>query len=38
MHRVNTAANVIEANMPLGQPYSLGDQQARDLAAIINSH
>ncbi|MBB3142091.1 c-type cytochrome [Halomonas organivorans] len=38
MHRVNTAANFIKANMPLGQPYSLSDQQAWDLAAFINGH
>lgn len=38
MHRVNTAANFIKANMPLGKPYSLSDQQAWDVAAFINSH
>ncbi|RTR07256.1 c-type cytochrome [Halomonas nitroreducens] len=38
MHRVNTAANFIKANMPLGKPYSLTDQQAWDVAAFINSH
>lgn len=38
MHRVNTAAGFIKANMPLGKPYSLSDQDAWDLAAFINSH
>ncbi|WP_299236784.1 c-type cytochrome [uncultured Halomonas sp.] len=38
MHRVNTAANFIKANMPLGKPYSLTDQEAWDVAAFINSH
>ncbi|MDT0502006.1 MULTISPECIES: c-type cytochrome [unclassified Halomonas] len=37
MHRVNTAAGFIKANMPLGKPYSLSDQQAWDVAAYINS-
>ncbi|MDR5868489.1 c-type cytochrome [Halomonas koreensis] len=38
MHRVNTAANFIKANMPLGKPGSLTDQQAWDVAAFINGH
>jgi len=38
MHRVNTAAAFIHANMPLGKPYSLSEQQAWDVAAYINSH
>lgn len=38
MHRVNTAAGFIKANMPLGKPNSLSDQDAWDLAAFINSH
>ncbi|WP_201588015.1 c-type cytochrome [Psychrobacter jeotgali] len=38
MHRVNTAAGFIYANMPLGLPYSLSEQQAWDVAAYINSH
>jgi thiosulfate dehydrogenase len=38
MHRVNTAANFIKANMPLGKPITLTDQQAWDVAAFINSH
>lgn len=38
MHRVNTAAGFIYANMPLGKPYSLSPQEAWDVAAYINSH
>jgi thiosulfate dehydrogenase len=38
MHRVNTAAAFIKANMPLGKPNSLTDQEAWDVAAFINSH
>ena len=38
MHRVNTAAGFIYANMPLGQPFSLTTQEAWDVAAYINSH
>lgn len=38
MHRVNTAAGFIEANMPLGKPGSLSAQQAWDVAAFIDSH
>lgn len=38
MHRVNTAAGFIKANMPLGKAYSLSDQEAWDVAAYINSH
>jgi thiosulfate dehydrogenase len=37
MHRINTAAGFIWANMPLGQPKSLTEQQAWDVAAYINS-
>ncbi|MFD1009312.1 MULTISPECIES: c-type cytochrome [Oceanisphaera] len=37
MHRVNTAANFIQHNMPLGQPGKLTDQQAWDVATYINS-
>jgi thiosulfate dehydrogenase len=37
MHRVNTAAAFIKANMPLGQQNSLTDQQAWDVAAFVNS-
>lgn len=38
MHRINTAAGFIKANMPLGQGGSLTDQQAWDVAAFVNSH
>jgi thiosulfate dehydrogenase len=38
MHRVNTAAGFIKANMPLGKPDSLTLQQAWDVAAFINHH
>lgn len=38
MHRVNTAAGFIYANMPLGQPFSLTPQEAWDVAAFVNSH
>lgn len=38
MHRINTAAGFIKANMPLGKPNSLTDQQAWDVAAFMNSH
>lgn len=36
MHRVNTAAAFIKANMPFGKP-DLTEQQAWDVAAFINS-
>lgn len=38
MSRIDTAAGFIKANMPLGKPYSLTDQEAWDVAAFINSH
>lgn len=38
MARIDTAAGFIKANMPLGKPYSLSDQEAWDAAAYINSH
>lgn len=38
MHRVNTAAAFIQANMPLGQGQTLTNQQAWDVALFINSH
>jgi thiosulfate dehydrogenase len=38
MHRVNTAAAFVKANMPLGQGNSLSDQQSWDVAAFVNSH
>ncbi len=36
--RLNTAAGFIKHNMPLGQPGSLSDQEAWDLAMFMNSH
>ncbi len=38
MHRINTAADFIKANMPLGKGGSLTDQEAWDVAAFMNSH
>lgn len=38
MHRINTAAAFIQANMPLGKGGTLTRQQAWDVAAWINSH
>lgn len=38
MHRVDTAAGFIKANMPLGKPNSLNDQEAWDVATFVNSH
>jgi thiosulfate dehydrogenase len=38
MARIDTAAGFIKANMPLGKPFSLTDQEAWDVAAYINSH
>jgi len=37
MHNVNKAAFFIKANMPLGLPNSLSDQDAWDVSAYINS-
>jgi thiosulfate dehydrogenase len=37
MHHVPTAAAFIKANMPLGQPNTLTDQEAWDVAAFVNS-
>lgn len=37
MHRINTAANFIYANMPLGNSMQLTNQQAWDVAAFINA-
>ncbi len=37
MHRVNTAAGFIKANMPLSQGGQLSDQDAWDVAYYINS-
>lgn len=38
MHRINTAASFIHANMPLGKGGSLSEQQAWDVAYFVNSH
>jgi thiosulfate dehydrogenase len=38
MQQVNNAAGFIKANMPLGQGYSLSDQEAWDVALFIDSH
>jgi thiosulfate dehydrogenase len=38
MHRINTAASFIRANMPLGKGGTLSVQQAWDVAYYINSH
>jgi thiosulfate dehydrogenase len=38
MHRTNTAAAFIRANMPLGKPNTLTEQEAWDVAAYMNSH
>lgn len=38
MHRVETAAQFIKVAMPLGLGGSLGNQDAWDVAAFINSH
>lgn len=38
MHRVNTAADFIQHNMPLGQPGKLTEQEAWDVATYLNSH
>ncbi|WKE64023.1 c-type cytochrome [Gallaecimonas kandeliae] len=38
MHRVDTAAAFLHANMPLGKALQLTEQQAWDLAAFIDSH
>ncbi|WP_282167645.1 c-type cytochrome [Shewanella japonica] len=37
MHRVNTAANFIYENMPLGKSIQLSVQEAWDVAAFINA-
>ena len=38
MHRINTAAGFIKANMPYGRGGMLTDQQAWDVAMFMNSH
>lgn len=38
MHRINTAAGFIQANMPYGLGGTLSEQEAWDVALFINSH
>ena len=38
MSRLDLAAGFIKANMPLGNPYTLSDQQAWDVAYYMDSH
>jgi thiosulfate dehydrogenase len=38
MHRINTAASFIRANMPLGKGGTLSVQDAWDVAYYLNSH
>lgn len=38
MHKINTAAGFIKANMPLGRGGMLSDQEAWDVSYFINSH
>jgi thiosulfate dehydrogenase len=38
MHRIDTAAGFIKANMPLGRGGSLSDQDAWDVAAFVDGH
>jgi thiosulfate dehydrogenase len=38
MHRINTAAAFIKANMPLSKSDTLTDQQAWDVATFVMSH
>jgi thiosulfate dehydrogenase len=38
MHRIDAAAAFVKHNMPLGMGGSLGDQEAWDVAAFMNSH
>ncbi len=38
MGRINNAAAFVKANMPLGLPNTLSDQQAWDVALYMNSH
>lgn len=38
MHRINTAASFIKANMPLGKGGSLTDQESWDVAAFVDGH
>lgn len=38
MHRIDTAAAFIKANMPLGRGGSLSEQEAWDVATFVDSH
>ena len=38
MHRIDTAAGFIKANMPYGRGGTLSDQEAWDVALFMNSH
>ena len=38
MHQVNNAAAFIKANMPLGQPGTLSEQEAWDVAYFMDAH
>jgi thiosulfate dehydrogenase len=38
MHRINTAAGFIKANMPFGKGGTLSDEDAWHAAAFMNSH
>lgn len=38
MHKIDTAAAYIKANMPLGSFLTLTDEEAWDVAAFMNSH
>ncbi|HEY6095605.1 MAG TPA: c-type cytochrome [Gallionellaceae bacterium] len=38
MHRINTAAAFIKANMPLSRGHTLTDQEAWDVATFVLSH
>ena len=38
MGRISNAAAFVKANMPLGLPGTLSDQQAWDVALYMNSH
>ena len=38
MESITNAAGFIKANMPLGQGYTLSDQDAWDVATFMNSH
>lgn len=38
MHKINTAAAYVKANMPLGNFLTVSDQEAWDVAAFMNAH